>query len=156
MKSLLFISALTIAITACSPSGNKQADGGNANKLSTDSVASIMKDSSSFTTLQWIDSVNVDLGKLKQGKEVEITWRFKNTGKYNLIIEAVSASCGCTIPEKPENVIEPGKEGVIKAKFNGSGFGPIAKQVHVSANTLPENQHTLGFTGEIVTENSNK
>lgn len=154
MKLLIIPIIASTLLIACNTQGGNGKD--NAKVVSTDSVAKMMKDSSSFTTLQWIDSVNIDLGKLKQGKEVEITWRFKNTGKNNLIIEAVSASCGCTIPEKPENVIEPGKEGVIKAKFNGSGFGPIVKQVHVSANTLPDNQHTLGFTGEIVTENSNK
>ena len=31
------------------------------------------------------------------------------------------ASCGCTVPEKPEKPFAPGEEGVIKAKFDSHG-----------------------------------
>jgi hypothetical protein len=152
MKKIFASIAVLAILLACN--NNAQTDkafNDSVNKL--DSIDKIMKDSASFTTIEWIDSVNQDLGQLEQGKEVEITWRFKNAGKTNLIIEAVSASCGCTVPEKPEGIITPGQEAVIKAKFNGSGLGPIAKQVHVSANTLPSNQITLGFTGEVINKN---
>ena len=89
------------------------------------------------------------LGRLTRDKDIELTWRFKNSGDKTLIIENVSAGCGCTIPEKPEQPFAPGQEGVIKAKFNGSGSGTIAKQVHVIANTKPFKEQTLTFVGEI-------
>lgn len=107
-------------------------------------------DTANFTTIQWLDSTTTNLGKLTKDKSIEITYRFKNTGTKNLIIESVSAQCGCTIPEKPEKAFAPGEEGVIKAKFNGSGKGTISKQIYVMANTNPQKDHTLTFTGEII------
>ena len=107
-------------------------------------------DTANFTNIQWLDSTTTNLGKLTKDKSIEITYRFKNTGTKNLIIESVSAQCGCTIPEKPEKAFAPGEEGVIKAKFNGSGKGTISKQIYVMANTNPQKDHTLTFTGEII------
>lgn len=112
-----------------------------------------LEDTTKYTQIQWIDSIDRQLGQLKSGKEVQITWRFKNVGDRPLIIEGVSASCGCTVPEKPEKPLLPGEEGVIKATFNGSGTGVIAKQVHVTANTNPTKNHTLSFGGTIPSTN---
>ncbi|NDB53329.1 MAG: DUF1573 domain-containing protein [Chitinophagaceae bacterium] len=112
-----------------------------------------LEDTTKYTQIQWIDSIDRQLGQLKSGKEIQITWRFKNVGDKPLIIEGVSASCGCTVPEKPEKPLLPGEEGVIKATFNGSGTGVIAKQVHVTANTNPTKNHTLSFGGTIPSTN---
>jgi len=112
-----------------------------------------IEDTSMYTRIEWIDSIDQQLGKLKPGKEVHITWRFKNSGEHPLVIESVSASCGCTVPEKPEKPLLPGEEGYIKATFNGSGTGVIAKQVHVTANTNPTKNHTLSFGGTIPSSN---
>jgi hypothetical protein len=78
-----------------------------------------------------------------------VTYRFKNTGDKNLVFDNVSAQCGCTIPEKPERAFAPGEEGVIKAKYNGSGQGQVRKEVYVTANTRPSTAHTLSFGGEV-------
>lgn len=107
-------------------------------------------DSTTLTSIEWLTPIDQQLGKLTSNKEVEITWNFKNTGDRPLIIENVSASCGCTVPEKPEKPLAPGETGFIKAKFNGSGMGVIVKQVHVTANTKPTREHTLSFGGEII------
>ncbi|MBC7872851.1 MAG: DUF1573 domain-containing protein [Ferruginibacter sp.] len=108
-----------------------------------------LPDTASNTTIQWLDSTYLDLGKQKEGKEIELTFRFRNTGSKNLVIQNVSAQCGCTIPEKPEKPFAPGEEGVIKAKYNGSGHGETRKEVYVTANTSP-NAHTLTFRAELV------
>jgi hypothetical protein len=119
----------------------KQANGNNTN---------ISTDTTNNTTIQWLDSTYLDLGKQKEGKEIEITFRFKNTGSKNLVIQNVTAQCGCTIPEKPEKPFAPGEEGVIKAKYNGSGHAETRKEVYVTANTNPANTHTLTFRAELV------
>ncbi len=106
-------------------------------------------DTANNTTIQWLDSTYLDLGKQKEGKEIEITFRFKNTGNRNLVIQSVSAQCGCTIPEKPEKPFAPGEEGVIKAKYNGSGHGETRKEVYVTANTNPSSSHTLTFRADL-------
>jgi hypothetical protein len=67
-----------------------------------------------------------------------------------LVIANVVASCGCTVPEKPEQPFAPGEEGVIKAKFDSNGRkGENRKQITVEANTSPVNIHDLEFRVEV-------
>lgn len=158
MKKVVVISVAVISLVACK-SSDKKATGNMVNK---DSLTQPMKDSltgnqtnppivdtANNTTIQWLDSTYLDLGKQKEGKEIEITFRFKNTGNRNLVIQSVSAQCGCTIPEKPEKPFAPGEEGVIKAKYNGSGHGETRKEVYVTANTNPSSSHTLTFRADL-------
>lgn len=137
---------IAVSLIACKNSDKKVVE----KTLTQEEKEKAANDTANFTTIQWLDSSTTNLGKLTKDKSIEITYRFKNTGTKNLIIESVSAQCGCTIPEKPEKPFAPGEEGVIKAKFNGSGKGTISKQIYVTANTNPQKDHTLTFTGEII------
>jgi hypothetical protein len=59
------------------------------------------------------------------------------------VIADVTASCGCTVPEKPEKAFSPGEEGVIKARFDSRDKkGEVRKMVYVSSNTLPQSTRT--------------
>ena len=94
-----------------------------------------MKDT---TQVQLIDSV-YDFGKVTEGEKVTFNFRFKNVGKKPLIIVSTSASCGCTVPEKPEQPIPAGETGFIKVVFNSRGKqGHQEKNINVTANTNPE------------------
>jgi len=146
MKKTALIILAVISITSCKEMDKKVAP---VEQMTKEEIQKAVTDTANFTTITWLDSTTQSLGQLKKSKEIEITWRFKNTGDKNLIIENVTAECGCTIPEKPEQPFAPGQEGTIKAKFNGSGSGTITKQVHVIANTNPAKDHTLTFVGEI-------
>ena len=146
MKKILITFAVLAGLIACK-TNDKKTTGASLTQEEKDKAKN---DTANFTTLQWLDSTTTNLGKLKKDKSIEITYRFKNTGTKNLVIESVSAQCGCTIPEKPEQPFAPGQEGVIKAKYNGSGHGAITKQIYVRANTKPEMDHTLTFRGEII------
>ncbi|HVZ56251.1 MAG TPA: DUF1573 domain-containing protein [Chitinophagaceae bacterium] len=109
-----------------------------------------LKDSANFTTIQWLDSTYRDLGKVTDGDQVEVTYRFRNTGNKPLIIAQVSASCGCTIPETPQEPFAPGAEGLIKARFNSSGrVGTNNKEIYVMANTTPSTLNQLEFTIQV-------
>ena len=110
-----------------------------------------LKDTASYTTIEWVDSVHTDLGKISEGQSIEISWQFKNTGTKPLIIQNVTAGCGCTIAEKPEQPVSPGENGVIKAKFNsaGQGAGHVQKSVTVIANTKGNVNHALSFSADI-------
>jgi len=70
-----------------------------------------------LTSVEFSDAVQ-NLGNVKNGETLNIEYHFKNTGNEMLVIKDVSASCGCTIPEKPQEPIAPGKSGVIKATFD--------------------------------------
>ncbi len=71
-------------------------------------------------TVQIIDSA-YDFGSVTDGKKVEYNYRFRNTGNKPLIIASAMASCGCTVPEKPEEPVKPGETGFLKVVFNSSG-----------------------------------
>jgi len=146
MKRIIFI-LLATGFFACQ-SGDKKISKEQLTQEEKDNAA---KDSSNFTTIQWLDSTYKDLGKVKEGQVVEVSYRFKNSGTKNLVIANVNASCGCTVPEKPDKPFSPDEEGVIKAKFDskGRGKGETRKEVFVTANTKPENLTQLSFRVEI-------
>ena len=148
MKKILITLVIVTSLIACKSSDKKAV--ANTTPLTQEEKDKASNDTANFTTIQWLDSTTMDLGKLKKDNKIELTFRFKNSGTKNLIIENVSAQCGCTIPEKPEKPFAPGEEGVIKASFNGSGSGSITKQIYVVANTAPTKDHTLTFRGEII------
>ena len=148
MKRVLIVLTIAISIMACKNTNpDKKTDPA---VLTAEEKEKAIKDSSSFTTIQWLDSTFKDLGQLKKDQTVELTYRFKNTGDKNLVIDNVSVQCGCTVVEKPERAFAPGEEGVIKTKYNGSGQGQIRKEIYVTANTYPSGSHTLAFGGEII------
>ncbi len=90
------------------------------------------------TTVQIIDTT-YDFNKVKEGEIVEYNYRFKNTGDKPLVIDQVQASCGCTVPEKPDHPILPGEIGFIKVKFNSERRpGEAHKTITVTSNANPE------------------
>ena len=144
MKKLLIV-VVAAGLFACQSSDSKA-----VTELTQEEKMNATKDSANFTSIQWLDSTYRDLGKVKEGQVVEVSFRFKNSGTKNLVIADVSASCGCTVPEKPEQPFAPGEEGVIKAKFDSKGRpkGEARKSVFVNANT-PLATTELSFRVEI-------
>jgi uncharacterized protein DUF1573 len=113
---------------------------------STDALDKAMKDT---TTMHLIDSV-YDFGRVTEGDKVEYNFRFVNTGKKLLVIQKATASCGCTIAEKPEAPIFPGDTGFIKVVFNSFGkSGHNEKRITVTSNAYSSSPDTLILTGEV-------
>ena len=146
MKKILIIILAVASFAACKTSDKKTA----GIQMSKEEKDKVLYDSANYTTIQWLDSTYLDLGKVKDGKQVEVSFRFRNSGTKNLIITDVTASCGCTVPERPGQAFAPGQEGVIKAKFDSKGrpHAVNRKEVYVTANTL-EKSHVLTFSVEI-------
>jgi len=106
-------------------------------------------DTTNQTTIEWLDGADRDFGKMKEGENLDVSFRFKNTGTKPLIISNVTAGCGCTVPETPKKPYAPGETGVIKAAFNSTGKpGTQSKQVYVTANVNPPTT-TLLFRVEV-------
>jgi hypothetical protein len=103
------------------------------------------KDTSGTTDLQekipvmaMLDSTVYQFGEIEEGDIVEHAFRFKNGGRFPLIINNVTASCGCTVPEWPREPIAPDEESAIKVRFNSKGKpGQQVKTITVYANTEP-------------------
>lgn len=81
-----------------------------------------------------------DFGEISErGGTVTHVFQFTNTGNAPLILQRVTASCGCTTPEWTKTPIEPGKKGEIKVTFNPLGRpGRFAKLVTVYTNASNE------------------
>ncbi|MGI6340168.1 MAG: DUF1573 domain-containing protein [Bacteroidales bacterium] len=76
-----------------------------------------------------------DFGKVKEGEKVACVFSFCNTGEGSLVIESVSASCGCTVPKYDKKPVPPGKNGMIEVAFNTAGRSGIqTKTVTVRSN----------------------
>lgn len=100
------------------------------------------------TTVQLMDSV-FNFGTVKEGELVEHNFVFKNTGTKPLVILTAQASCGCTVPQKPEEPIQPGKTGTIKVVFHSKDrHGHQEKTIRVTSNARPE-FGLLSLTGEV-------
>lgn len=104
------------------------------------------------TSVQMIDSV-YNFGKVTDGENVVFSYRFRNTGKNSLVISSATASCGCTVPEKPEEPVKPGETGFLKVVFNSKGrVGQVHKEVNVVSNAYPKFP-VLQLIGEVVPKN---
>lgn len=140
MKKYILILLVAAAFIAC--------NGRRNDRVVDDSVKRAVDAMKDTTEVQLIDSV-YDFGSVTEGEKVTFNFRFKNIGKKPLIIVATSASCGCTVPEKPEQPIPAGETGFIKVVFNSKGkVGHNEKNIHVTANTNPEFP-TLLLKGEV-------
>ncbi len=107
---------------------------------------------SDTTTVQMIDSV-YNFGKVTDGENVVFSYRFLNTGKSPLIISSATASCGCTVPEKPEEPVKPGETGFLKVVFTSKGrVGPVHKEVNIVSNAYP-GFPVLQLVGEVLSAN---
>ena len=92
-----------------------------------------------------------DFGTIQQGDKAETEFEFTNTGKSPLIITQARGSCGCTVPEWPNEPIAPGETGKIKVIFDSTGkSGRQSKTVTLTANTVP-NTKVLTITADIET-----
>lgn len=95
------------------------------------------KDKDKMPVIQF-ERTTYDFGEVVQGEKLSYTFKFKNTGKSNLIIFSSEATCGCTTSTPPKAPIRPGESGEIKVTFDSqSQKGKVVKRILVGANTYP-------------------
>lgn len=129
MKKYLLFLFVSFALVSCNSSSKDK----NAEDVVIQTEQALMDS----TTVQIIDS-SYNFGKITDGEKVEYSYRFKNTGTKPLVIIEASASCGCTVPQKPEKPILPGETGFIKMVFDSKGrVGNAFKTINVLSNANP-------------------
>lgn len=96
-------------------------------------------------------SKSYDFGKIKEENgPASTTFEFTNTGVAPLVINGVTASCGCTTPEWTKEPIPAGGKGVIKATYNATGRpGSFKKSITVRSNASEETV-VLNIGGEVI------
>ncbi len=106
---ILFCASLTLF--ACSGEG-ASAEGASEEKVN-------LSDTKTTTGGPEIvfEEESFDFGTAKGKDTIVHQFKFKNTGDQPLHIANVSASCGCTIPNKPDGPIAPGETSVITARI---------------------------------------
>lgn len=101
------------------------------------------------TTVEWESEV-FDFGTIGEGTEMTYRFNFQNTGKHDLLITQVKASCGCTTPAWSKDPLKPNEKGFIEVKFNSKGkAGLLTKTITVTANFEGELNKTLKVRGEV-------
>ena len=97
------------------------------------------------------DSDVVDYGEVQYGSDGVRKFTFTNTGNDVLIVARVYSTCGCTIPKKPEDPIQPGEKGEIEVKYDTKKPGPIRKTITVYSNAS-EIPQSLKIKGKVLPE----
>jgi len=97
-----------------------------------------------FKTETW------NFGNIKDNVHISQDFVFTNVGDAVLIITKVDASCGCTAVLVTDKKIEPGKMGMVKVKFDSSGYeGEVSKVVYVETNDPSKPRIALNINGFI-------
>jgi len=132
----LFLSLLTvIAFSACnSEQGQGDAVVNNGAMNANVSPAGSTTNAAAFK----FEKESYDFGQITEGEKVSYEFAFTNSGKEPLIITGATATCGCTVPEYPNEPIAPGESGKISVTFDSAGKGGMQnKVITVTANTNP-------------------
>jgi len=97
----------------------------------------------------------IDLGLISQGERHDIVFEYENVGKIPLIISALNASCGCTLPRDwRKDPIKPGEKGTIEATFDSTTkSGDTQSEITLVANTLPSSTVLL-IKANVITPNN--
>ncbi|MDA9356872.1 DUF1573 domain-containing protein [Flavobacteriaceae bacterium] len=82
------------------------------------------------------ESSTIDYGTIEKGDNGLRVFKFTNTGDSPLIVTKVKASCGCTVPKKPNKPILPGDSGEIEVKYDTRRVMPFKKTISVGSNAL--------------------
>ncbi|WP_051312966.1 DUF1573 domain-containing protein [Sporocytophaga myxococcoides] len=94
-----------------------------------------------------------DFGPVKAGSISETEFEFTNTGKQDLIIRKVKASCGCTAGTPEKTLLKPGEKSKIKVTFNSAGReGAETKTVTIYSNDPQGSNQTLTIKAKVSKE----
>ncbi len=91
----------------------------------------------------------IDLGNIAQGTPKSVDFEFKNTGKTDVIITNVKASCGCTATDYTKTPVKSGQSGKVTATYNAANKGAFTKTITVTTNA-DQTPQTLTIKGTVV------
>lgn len=149
IRKILLAATVSLVIASCGSTTE------NSGEITTDLIdnpitASEEKvDEENLPAFEFEEEIK-EFGTITQGEIVNMTFKFINVGKSDLIISSAQGSCGCTVPEWPKEPIQPGEKGIIDVSFNSNGKqGMQNKTVTLVANTMP-NTTVIAIKGEVL------
>ena len=91
-------------------------------------------ESSTFPVLHFGQTQH-DFGKVKEGKVVEYTFKFENSGNSTLKIKDIKTSCGCTAALISSEVLKSGEQGTLKVELDTSKRkGKMSRTITIKSN----------------------
>lgn len=159
MKFLIHtVTVLTLLLaTSCSQKQQKDPEQLSTGLVENSATASPNGTDTSMTPVMSFTEETHDFGKITQGEKVSHAFRFKNTGKADLVISSAQGSCGCTVPEYPKNPIPADGEGSIDVVFDSANkSGKTEKTVTLVTNARPNTKVLVIKADIIVPEGNNQ
>ena len=93
----------------------------------------------------------IDYGEVEYDSDGKRTFKFTNIGEAPLVFNRISSSCGCTVPKKPDQPINPGESAEIEVEYDTKRIGVFIKAISVSSNAVNSNV-VLRIKGEVLEE----
>jgi hypothetical protein len=81
-----------------------------------------------------VEPLSFDFGSVLSGKEVEKNFVLRNVGTEDVVIEAVTPTCGCTVVGEYDKTLKPGARTMVRLKLKTSAPGRVEKPVLIRWN----------------------
>ncbi|MDP9229698.1 MAG: DUF1573 domain-containing protein [Bacteroidota bacterium] len=90
-----------------------------------------------------------DFGKIKQNVPAFYYFEITNLSDKPVVVENVTASCGCTTPEKPTEPILPGKTAKLKVQYSAAALAAFQKDVTIKLAGVDQTK-VVRISGEVL------
>ncbi len=91
-----------------------------------------------------------EFGTIKSGEKSTHNFVFTNSGKSDLIIRKIKASCGCTATNPEKMIVKPGETSHITVTFNSIGKkGQQSKTITIITNDPLQSTTVLKVVGNV-------
>jgi len=150
MKTFTYFFTAVLFLTVVFACGHRSKPNENIQHSETSEIDTTLKK----TTMKFVE-VQHNFGQVTEGEKVVYVYEVTNTGKADLVLLSVRASCGCTTPKYDKKPIRPGKKGHIEVSFDTKGRpGKQRKSISIVTNTVPPNT-VLYLSGEVLPAEKN-
>ncbi|HEY5574454.1 MAG TPA: DUF1573 domain-containing protein [Anaerolineales bacterium] len=101
----------------------------------------------------------IDVGEVVNGEIATRQTSVSNEGKANLVIEAVTTSCGCTKATLDPMTIPPGGSGVLILEFDSGAHGEelsgsLIRQIFITSNDPQQPEVLVELAATVIAKTS--
>ena len=106
-----------------------------------------------------LERERIDVGEVVNGEIVTRQMSVSNGGNANLVIDAVTTSCGCTKASLEPVTIPPGGSGLLTIEFDSGAHGEeltgsLIRQIFIASNDPQQPEVQVELAAEILPRNS--
>ena len=152
-KAFIVITLSLLLLGACTRKPAQEGDFKVSDVHNPQTASGLSKKAAEKMPVITFETTQYDFGQVVQGERLSYAFKFKNTGKSNLIIYSSEATCGCTTSTPPKAPIRPGESGEITVTFDSkTQSGKVTKRILVAANTY-RTENVLTITADVSAPN---